>query len=139
LTQSLSDRNDDTSASAQRDVQGSVLDVLGEPKRIGESKASSPGSSSASDAECSVWTAEKRSSCIGVAPKKSDKLVASVREVLDTNAKFQLKVTDSQVCFGSPETMGLVFFTSESACDVLVDKAAQFSKHINVVVALKSG
>jgi Golgi-body localisation protein domain/RNA pol II promoter Fmp27 protein domain len=61
----------------------------------------------------------------GAGPRISAALVTSVKKVLDTNGKFQLMISDSQVCFGSPDTEGLVFLTSESASIGFVDKMVQ--------------
>lgn len=49
-------------------------------------------------------------------------------QVLDTTAKFELLVTDSQVCFGAPDADALVVLTSESASIGFVDKTIE-QKH----------
>lgn len=61
------------------------------------------------------------------APRTSA-LATSLRSVLDTNAKFQLMVTDSQICFGAPDADALVLLTSESASIGFVDKTIE-QKH----------
>lgn len=48
--------------------------------------------------------------------------------VLDTRAKFELLVKDSQICFGAPDADALVVLTSESASVGFVDKTIE-QKH----------
>jgi Golgi-body localisation protein domain/RNA pol II promoter Fmp27 protein domain len=52
-------------------------------------------------------------------------LTTSLRSVLNTDAKFQLLVNDSQVCFGAAEADALVVLTSESAGVGFVDKTIE--------------
>lgn len=58
-------------------------------------------------------------------PKTPQGDTASTQEVLSTKPKFALYINDCQVAFGSPETSGTVFLTSNAVRVGIVDKTIQ--------------
>lgn len=76
-------------------------------------------------ADTKVPSDEGRAGDDGSASEKSSTPAVCVNKVLQTCPKFIVYVNDSQICFGSPETSGLVFLTSRAASVGIVDKTVE--------------